>query len=183
MLAKPLINLDIALLRACQSSTVVAASERIKRALLEAYDAYQVERGLRTWRSARVLTLGAYLRQRHDELLQADHSDRILLGANAQRLAWLGHTPGLTEIDFDALRRCRDRMADRPRPAVDFNSSSTTTIIDFFATGRALSPRAERRCWLTQPSSGLITAELRCGLHASPVTFIGFDVVRQRLRV
>src|SRR4030095_14545287 len=103
MLAKPLIHLDIALLHACQSSTVVAASERIRRALLQAYDAYQIELGLRTWHSARVFTLGAYLRQSHDELLQADYSDRILLGANAQPLAWLSQPPDSTEIDFAAI--------------------------------------------------------------------------------
>src|SRR5262245_60075652 len=103
MLAKPLINLDLALLGACQNSTVIAASERLRRALGQAYDSHHVGLGLPTWRSARVLTLGAYLRQRHDELLQTNHSDRLLLGANGQRLAWLSHAPNAPEIDFDAI--------------------------------------------------------------------------------
>ena len=165
MLAKPLINLDIALLRACQNSTVVAASERIKRALLQAYDAHQVERGLRTWRSARVLTLGAYLKQRHDELLQADHSDRILLGANAQRLAWLGHTPESTEIDFDAIY---DDVANAWQIVHDWDlAAELQQFVDndnhrlFRDWASRYRRAAERRRWLTEAElPGLITAEL-----------------------
>jgi len=183
MLAKPLIHLDVALLHACRDSTVIASSERTRRAVLQAYDAHQVELGLRTWRSARVLTLGAYLRQCHDELLGADHSDRILLSANAQRLAWLGHTPASTEIDFDAIY---DDVATAWQIVHDWDLAAGLQQFadnDNHRLFRDWASRyrraAERRRWLTEAElPGLIAAELRSRrLHASAVTLIGFDVI------
>jgi probable DNA repair protein len=183
MLAKPLIHLDVALLHACQQATVITASERIRGALLHAYDAYHVGLGLQTWRSARVVTLGAYLEQRHAELLRSAASDRVLLGAHAQRLAWLEHAPDSAEIDFDAIyddiatawQIVHDwDLADRLHQFVD--NDNHRLLRDW--AGR-YSRAAERHRWLTEAElPEFIAAALRSRqLPAESAVFIGFDIV------
>jgi len=183
MLAKPQIQLDVVLLHACQQGTVIAASERIRGALLHAYDTYHIHLGLQTWRSARVITLGTYLVQRHNELLRNSASDRVLLGAHAQRLAWLEHPPDVGEIDFEAIyddiaaawRIIHDwDLSDRLQQFVD--NDNHRLLRDWASRYRRA---AERHRWLTEAElPELIAAALRARqLPAESAVFVGFDIV------
>jgi len=183
MQAKPLVTLDEALLESCVGTMVVTANERLKDALIHAYDTYNVQRGLLSWPSARVSTLGAYLRDRYDTLTRTSSGDSVLLSDDAQRVVWLDHAPPSNGVSIEDLY---PQIADAWRLIHDwelapllgqFSDNDNHRLFRDWASN--YSRAAQTYGWLTAPElPALVAAAARNNdLPGEPLLLVGFDVL------
>ena len=162
---------------------VVTANERLAGAIVDAYDAHQVQRGIVSGPSARVSTLRAYLRSRHVTLRDAARTHTVLLTDDTQRLAWLEHPPHNNDTDSDGLY---PQIADAWRLVHDWELAEKLGWIGdnenqrlFRDWADVYTRAAKSHRWITEPELAklLATAVLNDELPAEPLLLLGFDVV------
>ena len=183
MQAKPLATLDDALLESCVGTMVVTANERLRDALIHAYDTYHAQRGSLAWPSARVSTLAAYVRDRYDMLTRTSSGDSVLLSDDAQRIVWLDQAPPSNGVSIEDLY---PQIADAWRlihewelaPLLDqFGDNDNHRLFRDWTNNYTSAAQTSR--WLTAPElPALIAAAVRHNnLPGEPLLLVGFDVV------
>ena len=188
MQAKPLIRLDDVLLRHCTSATVLTANERLRLALIDAYERHHADLGMDPGPSPRISTMTAYLRHRFDALRQTGTTDRELLSIDAQRLVWLERSPQVPQVDADALYQ---RIAEAWRLIHDWTLEGALGQFSdnenhrlFRAWAENYQKGARVRGWVTEAELPALLADaIQTGaLPADPLVLLGFDVVPPSLQ-
>ena len=96
---------------ACEHALVLTPTERLRRNLSRAHDAYQLELGRSAWRTANVRSVDGYLRARYNRGRGRDPSLPQLLGQEAEFLAFQQTAPSGAESLIQIGRAsCRERV-------------------------------------------------------------------------
>src|SRR5262245_49367634 len=175
MRATPLVELDLTLIANSAGATVVTANERLRRALLDAFAAAQLD-------APPIFAIEEYLRARYDDL-QRQADAKTLLSPLAQRLAWLQCAPTLDDLEPDEIY---SEIADAWRTTQawsiadrlgDFDDNENHRLFRDWAL--RYNDTAKARRWITEAElmPAVADAIRRRSISADSLLLIGFDVI------
>ena len=175
MRSNTLLTLDDALIELSATATVITANDRLRAALIDAFDA-------RGAAAPRTLQLAQYLRVRFVEL-STRRDVGLLLSPLAQRLAWIERAPALQDMEPEHVYR---EIEGAWAAIHDWGLFEQLARFDDNENHRLFRDWALRynniakaRHWITETELPSIVAEAvrRREIPADSLVLVGFDVV------